>query len=145
MEKEERPHVLAVDDSLVNRKLIKRLLTNYACKGISFFTCDCFSLLIFFFLLFNLFFMIDPIFNLKRNKIWRLFYLFYNGMVLFGKWFDFVAIFSLVLKNSFELDFFNSFDFHEKKFKDYIWIWFFYLFNVFRLFIYFFLNWFRIW
>ncbi|THG17174.1 hypothetical protein TEA_005884 [Camellia sinensis var. sinensis] len=31
-EKEERPHVLAVDDSLVDRKLIERLLTNYACK-----------------------------------------------------------------------------------------------------------------
>ncbi|CAL5353286.1 unnamed protein product [Camellia sinensis] len=30
--KEERPHVLAVDDSLVDRKLIERLLTNYACK-----------------------------------------------------------------------------------------------------------------
>ncbi|KAL7161152.1 hypothetical protein ACSBR2_041751 [Camellia fascicularis] len=27
-----RPHVLAVDDSLVDRKLIKRLLTNSACK-----------------------------------------------------------------------------------------------------------------
>ncbi|KAL6967825.1 hypothetical protein U1Q18_033635 [Sarracenia purpurea var. burkii] len=29
---EERPHVLAVDDSLVDRKLIERLLTNSACK-----------------------------------------------------------------------------------------------------------------
>ncbi|XP_028120351.1 two-component response regulator ARR17-like [Camellia sinensis] len=32
MEKEERPHVLAVDDSLVDRKLIERLLINSACK-----------------------------------------------------------------------------------------------------------------
>ncbi|GMQ01385.1 hypothetical protein CsSME_00048038 [Camellia sinensis var. sinensis] len=32
MEKEERPHVLAVDDSLVDRKLIERLFTNSACK-----------------------------------------------------------------------------------------------------------------
>ncbi|KAI7984251.1 putative glutathione S-transferase parA [Camellia lanceoleosa] len=32
MEKEERPHVLAVDDSLVDRKLIESLLTNSACK-----------------------------------------------------------------------------------------------------------------
>ncbi|KAL7199645.1 hypothetical protein ACSBR2_021855 [Camellia fascicularis] len=32
MEKEERPHVLAIDDSLVDRKLIERLLTNSACK-----------------------------------------------------------------------------------------------------------------
>ncbi|KAI7996321.1 Two-component response regulator ARR17 [Camellia lanceoleosa] len=32
MEKKERPHVLAVDDSLVNRKLIERLLTNSASK-----------------------------------------------------------------------------------------------------------------
>ncbi|XP_059663596.1 two-component response regulator ARR17-like [Cornus florida] len=29
---EERPHVLAVDDSLVDRKLIERLLTKSACK-----------------------------------------------------------------------------------------------------------------
>ncbi|KAA8543647.1 hypothetical protein F0562_021607 [Nyssa sinensis] len=29
---EERPHVLAVDDSLVDRKLVERLLTNSACK-----------------------------------------------------------------------------------------------------------------
>ncbi|GMP83878.1 hypothetical protein CsSME_00037645 [Camellia sinensis var. sinensis] len=32
IEKEERPHVLAFDDSLVDRKLIERLLTNSACK-----------------------------------------------------------------------------------------------------------------
>ncbi|CAI9107156.1 OLC1v1006452C1 [Oldenlandia corymbosa var. corymbosa] len=29
---DERPHVLAVDDSLVDRKLIERLLTSSACK-----------------------------------------------------------------------------------------------------------------
>ncbi|KAI8005647.1 Protein TPR3 [Camellia lanceoleosa] len=33
MENEERPHVLAVDDSLVDRKLIEKLLTNSAFKG----------------------------------------------------------------------------------------------------------------
>ncbi|CAK9182344.1 unnamed protein product [Ilex paraguariensis] len=32
LDEEERPHVLAVDDSLVDRKLIERLLTNCACK-----------------------------------------------------------------------------------------------------------------
>ncbi|XP_058200538.1 two-component response regulator ARR17-like isoform X3 [Rhododendron vialii] len=32
VDNEERPHVLAVDDSLVDRKLIERLLTNSACK-----------------------------------------------------------------------------------------------------------------
>ncbi|KAI7981242.1 Two-component response regulator ARR17 [Camellia lanceoleosa] len=37
MEKEERPHVLAVDDSLVDKKLIERLLTKSACKGYFFF------------------------------------------------------------------------------------------------------------
>ena len=34
-------HVLAVDDSIVDRKVIERLLRISACKGISFF---CFSL-----------------------------------------------------------------------------------------------------
>lgn len=27
------PHVLAVDDSLVDRKVIERLLKNFACRG----------------------------------------------------------------------------------------------------------------
>jgi len=31
---DEKPHVLAVDDSLLDRKLIERLLTNSSCKGI---------------------------------------------------------------------------------------------------------------
>ncbi|RXH85000.1 hypothetical protein DVH24_041768 [Malus domestica] len=30
---DEKPHVLAVDDSLVDRKIIEKLLTNSACKG----------------------------------------------------------------------------------------------------------------
>ncbi|CAN6693174.1 unnamed protein product [Malus baccata var. baccata] len=30
---DENPHVLAVDDSLVDRKIIEKLLTNSACKG----------------------------------------------------------------------------------------------------------------
>lgn len=30
---EEKPHVLAVDDSLVDRKIIEKLLTNSSCKG----------------------------------------------------------------------------------------------------------------
>lgn len=29
----EEPHVLAVDDSLVDRKLVERLLKNSSCKG----------------------------------------------------------------------------------------------------------------
>lgn len=31
---DEKPHVLAVDDSLLDRKLIEKLLTNSSCKGI---------------------------------------------------------------------------------------------------------------
>lgn len=30
---DEEPHVLAVDDSSVDRKLIEKLLTNSSCKG----------------------------------------------------------------------------------------------------------------
>lgn len=30
---DEKPHVLAVDDSLVDRKITEKLLTNSACKG----------------------------------------------------------------------------------------------------------------
>lgn len=33
---DDRPHVLAVDDSLIDRKLMERLLTTYACKGSTF-------------------------------------------------------------------------------------------------------------
>lgn len=29
-----KPHVLAVDDSVLDRKIIERLLTNSSCKGI---------------------------------------------------------------------------------------------------------------
>ncbi|KAI3760346.1 hypothetical protein L1987_50740 [Smallanthus sonchifolius] len=32
MEEEERPHVLVVDDSLVDRKIMEKLFTNSACK-----------------------------------------------------------------------------------------------------------------
>jgi hypothetical protein len=32
---DEKPHVLAVDDSLLDRRLIEKLLTNSSCKGIS--------------------------------------------------------------------------------------------------------------
>lgn len=50
-EEEERPHVLAVDDSLVDRKLIETLLTKSACKGIFFF--------FYFFPLYIVFFIIN--------------------------------------------------------------------------------------
>jgi hypothetical protein len=33
MENGEQPHVLAVDDSLIDRKLIEKLLKNSSCKG----------------------------------------------------------------------------------------------------------------
>lgn len=33
METVDQPHVLAVDDSLVDRKLIERLLKNSSCRG----------------------------------------------------------------------------------------------------------------
>lgn len=33
-EEEIRPHVLVVDDSLVDRKIMEKLFTNSACKGI---------------------------------------------------------------------------------------------------------------
>ena len=31
---DEKPHVLVVDDSFLDRKIIERLLTNSSCKGI---------------------------------------------------------------------------------------------------------------
>jgi hypothetical protein len=34
MESGDIPHVLAVDDSLVDRKLVEKLLRNSSCKGI---------------------------------------------------------------------------------------------------------------
>lgn len=41
MENVEQPHVLAVDDNLIDRKLIEQLLINSSCKGdiYSFFLC----------------------------------------------------------------------------------------------------------
>lgn len=33
MENVEQPHVLAVDDSIIDRKLIEKLLKNLSCKG----------------------------------------------------------------------------------------------------------------
>jgi len=40
-EEEERPHVLVVDDSLIDRIIMEKLFTNSACKGILFLNCVC--------------------------------------------------------------------------------------------------------
>jgi len=57
---DEKPHVLAVDDSLLDRKLIEKLLTNSSCKGIYMmpplsFSLSWFSLIFFSFLFFFFF------------------------------------------------------------------------------------------
>ena len=39
MENVEQPHVLAVDDSLIDRKLIEKLLINSSCKG-NIYSCN---------------------------------------------------------------------------------------------------------
>ena len=36
VDEDERPHVLVVDDSLIDRKIMEKLFTNSACKGIVF-------------------------------------------------------------------------------------------------------------
>lgn len=61
MENVEQPHVLAVDDNLIDRKLIEQLLINSSCKG-NVYSCNhfllflsglgCNSLLVFFLRLF---------------------------------------------------------------------------------------------
>lgn len=42
MDTGDQPHVLAVDDSLVDRKLIEKLLKNSSCKGNIHFVSLCF-------------------------------------------------------------------------------------------------------
>ena len=37
MENVDQPHVLAVDDSDIDRKLIEKLLKNFSCKGCALF------------------------------------------------------------------------------------------------------------
>jgi hypothetical protein len=48
---DETPHVLAVDDSLLDRKLIEKLLTNSSCKGTYIY--HVFLIISFFFFVFS--------------------------------------------------------------------------------------------
>ena len=80
MENLEQPHVLAVDDNLVDRKLIERLLKNSSCKGNKIlWLCICINVSIFVTLKFCHLFCVRDIGHCKNYKVMRNIFHLYLG------------------------------------------------------------------